>query len=167
MARDRDDEARTGQVLLEDGLIKCRSTLFGDWELAVRDLRLVGEATNENGPFLDDWMLIFASGSPGWFEASFYATIHTDFQERLGQVLGAPLQTALASSATFNSRILWPPRLEGKPVFQYVDAPPRNLWERAIWKLFGPMRNTQSFTPEVEAYLRECEAHPPIAPSVP
>lgn len=148
------EEAITGRVWIEDGLVKNRSTYFGDWEIPLGDLRLVGESTNENGPFVDDWMLIFITGPDGWREASFYATIDTDFRERLGAALGSPLaETGLANSASFKSRILWPPELVGRPVFHYEPARPKTWIGRLAARFIGPWSCTQRFTDEVVAYL--------------
>jgi hypothetical protein len=42
-----DHGAMTGRVWIEGDLIKNRSTLFGDWELPIVDIHLIGEATND------------------------------------------------------------------------------------------------------------------------
>lgn len=147
------DAEMTGTLWIENGLIRNRSSFFGNWDLPVSSLRLVGEATNEDGPGLDDWMLILVTQDGEWFTASFYATIGNEFMDRLGELLGAQLSSGLAQSATFNSRVLWPTQLEGRAIFRYDSAPPRNLLERIWWRLFGPMRIMQRPTVEVAAHL--------------
>ena len=143
----------TGRLWLEDGVVHNRSTQFGDWDIALADVRMIGEATNEDGPFLDDWMLVFATGPDRWYEASFYATIHTDFREKLGEVLHAPLAAALAGSASFDSRVLWPPHLVGRPVFVYEHGRAKTLFGRIASRVVGPLSCTQRFTDEVVAHL--------------
>jgi hypothetical protein len=143
----------TGRLWLEVGLVKNRSTLFGDWEVPVADLRLVGEATNEEGPFLDDWMLVFATGPEGWREASMYAPGHDKFLCELGQMLGGPLFPALAGSTTFASRVLWPQQLYGQPVFTYNARRAASVAGRLLEGLLGPTSCTRSFTEDVRHHL--------------
>ncbi|MBX3377925.1 MAG: hypothetical protein KF678_13090 [Phycisphaeraceae bacterium] len=149
------ERAMTGRVWIEDGFIKNRSTLFGDWEVRIADLRLIGEATNENGPFLDDWMLIFACDARAWFEASVFAPGIFELCEELGGVVGGKLVPQLAGSATFNSRVMWPAALQGKPVFRYEDPPAKGVIGRALRRLFKPASNVQRFSDEVLRFLHD------------
>ena len=153
MKADLRSAARTGRVWIEGGIVKSRSTCFGHWALRVSDLRLVGESTNENGPFADDWTLVFATGADTWHEASFDAFAGTDFLAQLEHAIGAALKPQLVACTTFDSRVLWPPELGGRPVFRYDPAPPRSVLDRLWFAVFGPSGNIQTFTEEVRDYL--------------
>ena len=149
------DREHTGTLEIADGVLRNRSTWFGDWELPISRLRLVGEATDENGPCTDDWYIVFAEDDQGWFSASAYAPGVLETLRALGDALGSgvgPLM--LANSATFASRVLWPPPLVGRPVFNYTQDGPRNWLERAVYPLIKPSRNVQRFTGEVLPFLR-------------
>lgn len=149
-----DRAAITGRVWIEDGFIKNRSTLFGDWQIPIADVRLIGEATNEDGPFLDDWMLIFARDVGEWFEASAFAPGILDFREELGRTIGRELIPQLAASTTFDSRVLWPMELQGRPVFNYDDTSPKALGGQLGRKIFGPTGKVQTFSDEVRQLLQ-------------
>jgi len=56
----------SGHILLDGDVIRYRSAAYGDWDLPVSDVRILGEATNQNGPFADDYFFCFASGPGMW-----------------------------------------------------------------------------------------------------
>lgn len=112
---------RSGKITFAAGKIEYRSGIHG-WSLPSTEVRLIGEYTNENGPWLDDYFLVFLASSDGaWNQASFYATGRDEVLAELGQVLGTKLDLGLCNSANFKSRIIWPPNLAGK---KFVEAVP-------------------------------------------
>jgi len=123
---------KSGQVRLDGDTIRYRSTLYGDWDLPVPRVRVVGEATNDHGPFADDYFFCFATGPDEWLEASFYADGRDDFLRALGARLGARLETGLCHSTDFASRVLWPPSLVGEPMFKFTELPPKGLLRRLL-----------------------------------
>lgn len=156
-----DDPAHSGTLTLVDGVLRNRSTWFGDWDLPVSRIRLIGEATDENGPFADDWYFVFAEDDTGWRSASCYAPGARELIAGLGPLLGGRVGSlALHGSTTFNSRVLWPPRLVGRPVFEYIQDGPRNLLERLVCPVIKPGRNIQRFTDEVGQFLRTVVQEP-------
>lgn len=122
------------------------------WRVSVSDLRVVGEFTNADGPFADDYFFVFIARDQ-WFEASFYAEGRDALLAGLGQGFGHKLQTDLSHSTDLASRILWPARLEGHPLF---DLHP----EERAGGIFGKLRQRvlprvhMNFTEEV---MRELE----------
>jgi hypothetical protein len=120
------------------------------WELSVSVVCIIGEATNDHGPFLDDYFLCFATDADSWFEASFYAEGRHEFLKSLAVVHGGSLTLRLVGSTDYASNVLWPFHLAGTPMFSFKPAMP------ATWlgRLIGPMRNTQRFSEEVVAELR-------------
>jgi hypothetical protein len=138
----------SGQLRLDGDVIRYRSATFGDWDLALVDVRLIGEATNEDGPGVDDYWFCFATGLDRWREASFYSEDRAEFFTQLSARLNIPIELGLCSSATFRSRILWPPELLGKPMFVYTDVPVP--WYRR-WFTFP--RKRQTFSEEARRVL--------------
>ncbi|MBT6153250.1 MAG: hypothetical protein HOL01_07150 [Planctomycetaceae bacterium] len=132
----------SGRLELDGDVIQYTSTTYPDWIIRIADIRIIGEATNQNGPFADDYVLCFCTGPGMWHEASFYAEGRDSFLTALGARLGAPLQLCLASSSDFASRILWPVEFVDKPMFKYEDVPPITVVDR----LLGPMRNWQTYS---------------------
>lgn len=141
--------SESGHILLDDDVIRYRSTVYGVWDLPVSGVRIVGEATNQSGPFADDYFFCFATGPSMWREASFYAEGRDRFLRALGKKLGTPLEAGLCKSADFASRVLWPPSLAGDPLFRFDDIRPKGL----LGKLFGSLRNRQTYSDRVVVVL--------------
>ena len=140
----------SGRIQLDGDVIRSRSAIHGDWDLPVADVRLIGEATDQSGPFADDYFLCFATGPGMWLEAPFYAEGRDVFLAALGARLGSPLEPCLCDSADFASRVLWPPPLAGEPLFRYEDVPPSG----PLGRLFGWTQNRQTYTARVAVALR-------------
>jgi hypothetical protein len=130
-------------------VIRYRSAVYGDWDLPVSDVRIIGEATNQSGPLADDYFFCFATGPAMWREASFYAEGRDEFLSALGAKLGTPLKVGLCHSADLASRVLWPPSLAGEPMFRFDDIPPKGH----LRKLFGPSENRQTYSERTAAVL--------------
>ena len=90
------------------------------WSLNVRQLAVVGEYTNQSGPWGDDWFLVFVCrDSSQFFLAPVYANGIDSVRERLGRTLGAPLPATLANSAELSSVVLWPSSLAGSALMSF------------------------------------------------
>lgn len=124
------------------------------WELPLDRVRVIGEATTDQGPFVDDWFLCFAADASGWHEASAYAAECESFIEALSTRLGAQLTCSLYASADYDSRVLWPASMAGQPMFTYTPNVPENPILRWIAAVVGPSSNTQLFSETVDRYLR-------------
>ena len=142
----------SGRIQLDGDVIRYRSMVYGSWDLPVSDVRIVGEATNQSGPWTDDYFFCFATGPGGWFEASFYAEGRDEFLSTLGARLGHTLDLRLVNSTDFSSRVLWPPSMEGEPMFQYVDQPRKGLIGRLLLDRLMPL-NQQTYTERVARVL--------------
>lgn len=127
----------SGQIQVDGDVIRYTSTTYSDWTIPIGDIRIIGEATNQNGPFADDYFLCFATGPELWYEASFYADGRAAFLVELSARLGATLALRLGSSADFASRILWPGELVGKPMFKYEETPPKTMLGRLLGSTGG------------------------------
>ncbi len=132
----------SGQIELDGNVIRYTSATYSGWTIRVDDIRIIGEATNQNGPFADDYFLCFATGPEMWHEASFYAASRDPFLAALESRLGVTFQLNLTSSADFASRILWPLELADKPMFKYEDVPPKTI----VGRLLGSMQNNQTYS---------------------
>jgi hypothetical protein len=143
----------SGHIQLDGDVIRYRSAVYGDWELPVADVRIIGEATDPFGPYVDDYFFCFATGPGMWREASFYARGRGEFLQALGARLGSPLETGLCYSTHFASRVLWPPSLAGGPMFRYDRVRPKGLLD----KLFGWRQNCQTYTERIAAALARDE----------
>ena len=137
------------RIELCDGIIRYR--VDGPfWELPLSAVRVIGEMTNDHGPFLDDYFFCFATAADRCYEASFYAEGREDFLKSLAIVLGCDLPMSLVGSTDYDSNVLWPPHLAGRPMFSFIPEQPKT-W---IGWLIGATGNTQCFSDEVLAELR-------------
>lgn len=139
----------SGTIHLDGDVIRYRSSTYGDWDLLVSDIRIVAEATNQNGPYTDDYFFCFATGPGMWLEASFYAAGRDKFIADLSAKLSCRLELSLQFSTDFASKILWPPNLIGKPMFKFTDVPGKTWLKR----LFRTWENQQTYSDEVAEFL--------------
>ena len=82
------------------------------------EVRLIGESTDQSGPYVDDWFLCLVAPHH-WYELSVYSDGFQDFLKALSAYLGEELELKLYNSADFKSRILWPSSVRGEPLFDY------------------------------------------------
>lgn len=118
----------SGRIELDGDRIRYTSVVYPSWILDVERIRIIGEATNPDGPFSDDYFLCFAIGNEAWLEASVYSSGCSLFLGKLEDRLGANLQLQLSWSTDFASRILWPPELTDQPMFDYETLKPKFLF---------------------------------------
>ena len=150
----------SGTLALRDGTICYTSEGYGTWELPVDRVRVIGEYTDENGPYADDWFLVFVTSDGSWYEASNYADVQDKpkrraFEQALEShfkgIILEPGDRSLASSTTFNSLIMWPPELSGRKLFDFQPVRGNNPWERLVRLIFR--RVSQNLSGDVAAWI--------------
>jgi len=110
--------ARSGALHFDGSLITYTSQDYGSFAIPLSEVAVIGEFTNDNGPFADDWFLVFVHRSgKEWFEASIYAEEVESVREQLSSALGSSITLHLATSTDFASCILWPASFAGSPLF--------------------------------------------------
>lgn len=129
----------SGQISLENETIVCSTPESAQWKLPIGDVRVIGEFTNEYGPYLDDYFFLFVtSDASSWYCASFYAEGRDKFLNDLGRKIGAKLECGLCSSTSFKSRVMWPANLEGSPLFEFEpEVPAESFLSRVRQKFFS------------------------------
>ena len=121
------------------------------WQFALSDLRLIGEWTTDQGPYVDDYFYGFAVGRPHRFYKAPLGA-NTSIVYELATALGQPLTSALGNSTDYRSRVIWPPALEGRDLFVYSpEARPSGVLNR-LKDLAVPLIQSQ-LTDEVMEYL--------------
>jgi hypothetical protein len=117
---DRSAAADSGRLSYDAENLRYTSAVFGSWSIAVDSIGIVGEYTNQDGPFLDDYFLIFVGKSrQEWWQASFYAEGREAFLLAFEKKFPGVNQLGLCGSTSFESRVVWPPRHHGKPLFVF------------------------------------------------
>ncbi len=125
-------KTESGEISLVDGTVIYR--INGDgWSIPLSDVRVIGEYTTANGPYVDDYFFVFLTATKnGWHQASFYAEGRDAFLSALGKALGTTIETGLCNSTHWKTRILWPPAIMGEPLMRTVPKPTRwgRFWEK-------------------------------------
>jgi hypothetical protein len=153
----------SGRLWIENSIIHYESEHYGQWTSPVSEVLLVGEYTNDHGPYLDDWFYVFMVAGQNWFEASMYAKESDSFRGDLKQALGADITTGLASSTEFRSRVMWPVSLCGKPIFDFRKVQGASIARRIRLAILPEIQFC--LTRDVEDYLKGLpnQASQPIA----
>jgi len=112
--------SRAKVVANEDWIEYVRPSGKKAWSLQISDIVLVAEYTTNDGPWLDDWFLEFVTMSSDrlyFYHCTMYVDGIYEVQDVLIRRLNAIPQ--LAGCTEWDSRVLWPPHLVGKPYFEF------------------------------------------------
>ena len=130
------------------------------WEVTPEEILVVGESTNEMGPLADDYWLCIVVATDGWLEGSFYAVGRDEAEDWLSTKLGTKLELRLLNSTSLQSRVMWPPALEGRPLFEYLEPPPRTRVGALLRKLgIGPFSTLSRMHPDVLQWISSKMRH--------
>src|SRR5258707_4832025 len=119
------------------GELKCRGEVITyhsakrDWSVPIADVRLIGEYTNSDGPYVDDYFIVFLTAPEnGWHEASFYAKGRDETLAALSKRIGAPLECELCDSTHYKTRIMWPVHLKDQELMEVLLPKKQSLWQK-------------------------------------
>lgn len=97
----------------------------GSWQCPIKDIKCIGEYTNECGPFNDDYFFVFLT-KEYTYTSSFYANNCQSVFKELAQILQSDLNFTLTSSTSWASNILYPNELAGKQLYSETYSRPKN-----------------------------------------
>jgi hypothetical protein len=138
-----DKERESGRLVFgDDVLAYYRHGLA--WEVPIAKLVAIGEYTNGNGPWLEDYFFVFVEAGGSYRQASFYAIGAAQALAELGRALHAELAAGLCHSTEWKTRIMWPERVRDQPLFDvHRTATERvGFWKRLRHRVFGPEETT-------------------------
>jgi hypothetical protein len=140
--------------------LRYESSGGASWDLIAEQILCLGEATTESG-LLDEWRLCFVTDQHGaWLEGSMSALGRNDALHWLSVRLGCSLEVKLANTRAFRSRVMWPPELRERPLFQYQVPYWRRLFSRGLRRLgFAPLGSVQTVQAELLVALRKPRRH--------
>src|SRR5207248_3557514 len=94
---------------------------------------LIGEYTNSDGPYLDDYFFVFLTAPEGgWHQASFYAKGRDEALTALSKSIGAPLQCGLCNCTEYKTRIMWPTQLEDQELMEVLPLKKQGPWQKLM-----------------------------------
>jgi hypothetical protein len=126
------DRDYSGELRCNAGVITYHSAL-GDWSVPLVDVRLIGEYTNSDGPYLDDYFLVFLTAPEGGcYQASFYAKGRDETLATLSKDFGVPLECGLCHSTQYKTRIMWPPHLKNEELMEVLPLKKQSLLKQMM-----------------------------------
>lgn len=142
---------KSGALEIVGERIRYQSEDYGSWELPLAEIKVVGEYTSDNGPYIDDWFLVLVTGDDQWVEASNYCGGQEEAREALVRRFGMEsLWGKLWGSTEFASRVLAPSHLAGQPLFEFQEVP-QSVWTTI--KRFGLKTLAKDLTPPVLEHI--------------
>ena len=144
------------RVWIDDGGSLCYSDSSERWSMPIGSIVLIGEYTNQNGPFADDYFFGFITSDGNYYEFSFYASGRDSMLEALSSQIEHQLTPMLPSSTDFASNVLWPPELAGRPWLAFKEVPSRT-WGDSISRFLGlgASKVEQRIVDPILAYVKE------------
>ena len=130
-------EQSSGKVTVEgDKVIWHNEDLvFSKFNLS--DIIVIGENTNSNGPWFDDWFLTFVTKDGNWFNIPWYADNIDELTKSLCERFQPDLNVSyLTNSTKWDSIIRHPSSLRGsnlfllRPIKNYKE--PKNFFEKML-----------------------------------
>lgn len=134
------------------------------WHINTKDIVLVAEYTTNEGPYGDDWFLVFAVGhkKPLFFTCA----VNSSGMETTLEFLRTRFAIALklSNSTDWNSIVLWPKQIEGTSLIEFSQREPRNWRERLRTWYDGPIKESHLST-AVRDYLQSLSGGEKLAKS--
>ena len=85
--------------------------------LKISDIKVIGEMTKSDGPYTDDWFLIFIIDKETWYQISMYAENMQEVLKELSQLLNAEVIGTLFYSTSWKTNVIYPKEFQGKDLF--------------------------------------------------
>lgn len=137
---DQMSKSRATIEVLEDALKYSDESGHILWHIRSHNVVLIAEYTTNEGPFGDDWFLVFAvgDGNPLFFTCSIYS----EGAEKLLQYLQTRFGVAprLTKESNWKSVVLWPKPVADAPLIEFSQREPHNWQQRLRTWYDGPLR---------------------------
>jgi len=146
------NEHNYGHVELQDD--KVVWTINGQpmYQIPVSDIKIIGEFTTSDGPFLDDWFLTIITHD-AWLEIPMYVTGMGQFINDLEKKLETSLNYQLANSASWKTRIMFPDGAKDQELYDIIDIGSKTFWNR-VKKIFGLQISARKLSDTAQKILK-------------
>jgi hypothetical protein len=151
---DRDQERCSGKLAFDASTLSLTAGARPIWTVDSTEIAVVGEYTNGNGPYLDDYFVVFVRRDGSWVQSSFYAVGRDESLAGLGAALGGELVPELCSSVEWKTRVMWPRELLGDALFDLRPVAPKTRWLRLRAYVKLPQLDA-CFSEAVQTYLAQ------------
>jgi hypothetical protein len=104
-------------------------------KVKIDEVKVIGEYTTANGPFIDDWFYLYILGTNDIRQISAYAQGTEEVLKAIGEKLNTDLKPRLVASTKWETNILWPNNLIGQKVYKEISTAPTAFIEKVKNKL--------------------------------
>ena len=150
MAKEETEKKSTsGKVRIEDNIIYWDYENENLLQININEIVVIGEYTNSDGPYFDDWFLTFVSKDGQWQSIPRYAANIDNLTTYLSTKFDQDFNTTnLANSTEWKSSILYPTHLKDKMLFKLKPSStyktPKTLLDKILSSVgFGNFDTTQ------------------------
>lgn len=113
----------SGVVHLQDDIIYWDYDNKNILQINFNDIIVIGEYTNTDGPYFDDWFLTFVTKDGQWQSIPWYADNIDELTEVLCKRFLPDLNVSfLTGSTEWESVIRYPKRLNNEPLFKLIST---------------------------------------------
>src|SRR5262249_42023069 len=111
--------------------------------------------TTESTSSGEDWLICLITDANGtWVEASLFSQGRNDALQWLSGALSTSLEVKLANAPPWRSRVMWPPEIKERPLFEFQVSALRRAFSRGLRRLgFAAQAGVQTVHPAVLEYL--------------
>lgn len=143
---------KSGLLSVDGPTLSYASPDYGNWQIPVSEIIAFGAYTTDNGPYIDDWFMVFVTQDFNWVEASNYCGGSAAVRDELARRWGVEsLYGKLWGHTEFASRVIWPLALADQPLFEFVERP-QTTWQKI--KSFGIGLIDKDLTRQVKTQLQ-------------
>lgn len=104
------------RLQIADEAVVCAAAAGEEWRVPLANLRVIGEfLTQASRRSPAEHFLVFMTKEE-WFKIP-YTIGREEVMADLSQRLNHPLRCELFNATNYSSRVLWPPHLEGQPLY--------------------------------------------------
>jgi hypothetical protein len=140
----------SGKVRLQDNHVFWEYDDKVILQIDLNDVVVIGEHTNSDGPYLDDWFLTFVLKDGQWQSISLYVDNIDQLTQHLTDNLHQDLNSCyLTGSTVWKSTIRYPGHLKGETLFRLTPSKgyktPRTFLDKIVFGLgLGNFDTTQT-----------------------
>jgi hypothetical protein len=146
---------QSGYSFIKDGWIYWNQGNSNLLTLEIDKIKVIGEYSTEGGPFVDDWFIVFVMSIDEVNQISAHAEGLEKVLKELSESKGTGVVGSLFYSTQWKTNVIWPKELEGQELFELVNLPPKNRWERLKIRIGLGSVVESHLTEELKQYLRK------------
>lgn len=121
---------KSGVLRIDGPALTYASPDYGNWRIPTSEVIAFGEYATDNGPYIDDWFMVFVTQDFNWVEASNFCGGSAAVRNELARRWGVEsLSGKLWGHTEFASRVIWPLALADQPLFEFVERP-QTTWQK-------------------------------------